>query len=306
MANGKWIAGLTPEMPADEAARVVLSVRLSAVRHHLPLAVEQAADDIEHVHQLRVATRRAETAVWAFRDFLPKKPRRRVKRVLRAVRRAAGAARDWDVFLVRYAREKSAAADVIAGYALRERAAAQDALAAVAARRSVAVGDACATVPAAVRAKDTDPPLCLKAHAEAVLADLFARFAREIEESPASVTKLHELRLTAKRLRYAMEVFAGSCAPSLREVLYPAVEEAQELLGAAHDAAVAASRLEQIEREMRYLPGGNAERAQAGIATRAAKAKGRAEANERAFREWVGKWRAIAAEYPPGPVNPST
>ena len=101
MAEGKWITGLTPEMPADEAARVVLAVRLSAVRHHLLLASERAAEDVEHVHQLRVATRRAGAAVWIFRDLMVRKVLRDCKRTLRAVRRAAGAARDWDVFLAR-------------------------------------------------------------------------------------------------------------------------------------------------------------------------------------------------------------
>jgi hypothetical protein len=62
MADGKWIAGLTPEMPIEEAARIVLAVRLSAARHHLPLAAGRADEDVEHVHQLRVASRRAGAA----------------------------------------------------------------------------------------------------------------------------------------------------------------------------------------------------------------------------------------------------
>ena len=130
MAEGKWVTGLHPGMPADEAARVALSVRLSAVRHRLPPAAERAAEDVEHVHQLRVATRRAGAAVGIFRDLLPPKPRRAARTVLRAVNRAAGAARDWDVFQEMLAAPGAAppsdgeAAGFLAGYALRERVAA--------------------------------------------------------------------------------------------------------------------------------------------------------------------------------------
>ena len=87
-------------------------------------------------------------------------------------------------------------------------------------------------------------------------------------EMPADeAAELHQLRITAKRLRYAMEVFVGCCAPPMREVLYPAVEEAQEILGGVQDAAVAASRLEQIEGELRYLPGEATDRLRPGVAT---------------------------------------
>src|SRR5436190_20655542 len=100
MIDGKWIAGLSPEMPVAEAAQVVLSARFEVVRHFLPLAVEKPHDDPEYVHQLRVGTRRAGAALRVFADCLPRKALRAVKRHLRTIRRAAGDARDWDVFLL--------------------------------------------------------------------------------------------------------------------------------------------------------------------------------------------------------------
>jgi integrase/recombinase XerD len=63
MADGKWIPGLTAEMPVAEAARAVLAARFEVVRHCLPLAVEKPYEDVEHVHQLRVGTRRAGAAL---------------------------------------------------------------------------------------------------------------------------------------------------------------------------------------------------------------------------------------------------
>ena len=62
MAEGKWIAGLTPGMPVADAARAVLAERFAVVRHFLPLAAEKPYEDAEHVHQLRVGTRRSGAA----------------------------------------------------------------------------------------------------------------------------------------------------------------------------------------------------------------------------------------------------
>ena len=99
MAEGKWIQGLRPDMGLAEAARKVLAVRLRVVREYLPRAMYHAHEDPENVHQLRVGTRRADAALRIFRPCLPGRVYRAARDRLRAVRRAAGAARDWDVFL---------------------------------------------------------------------------------------------------------------------------------------------------------------------------------------------------------------
>src|SRR3954470_19745556 len=99
MADDKWISDLHGGMPVHAAARRVLEVRLGVVRDRLPWAVHHADEDDEHVHQLRVGTRRAGAALRIFADSLPGKLHKRTRKALRQVRRAAGAARDWDVFL---------------------------------------------------------------------------------------------------------------------------------------------------------------------------------------------------------------
>src|SRR5260221_3966301 len=98
MREGKWIAGLTPETPVVDAAGRVLSARRDVVRYYLPLAAEHSHEDIESVHQLRVATRRAAAALRMFEMCMPEKRAKTAKKQLRRLRRAAGAARDWDVF----------------------------------------------------------------------------------------------------------------------------------------------------------------------------------------------------------------
>src|SRR4051812_7186642 len=99
MNDGKWIAGLKADTPLTEAARRVLTVRLEMVGEHLPLAKRGGDGAAEYVHRLRVATRRADAALRIFRLCLRKKVYRAARARLRTIRRAAGAARDWDVFL---------------------------------------------------------------------------------------------------------------------------------------------------------------------------------------------------------------
>src|SRR5262245_51299342 len=99
MADGKWIQDLRPKTPVADAARHVLTVRLQVVRDHLALALHHADEDPEHVHQLRVGTRRARAAVDIFSCCLSARDYKQARRELRRIRRAAGEARDWDVFL---------------------------------------------------------------------------------------------------------------------------------------------------------------------------------------------------------------
>src|SRR5262245_50660573 len=96
--DGKWVAGLAPEIRVGKAARLALMARLEAVHAELAGAAEMSPDP-EPVHQLRVATRRAAAAIEVFDSRLPRKAARRARKALKRVRRAAAAARDADVFL---------------------------------------------------------------------------------------------------------------------------------------------------------------------------------------------------------------
>src|SRR5947208_15609857 len=99
MADEKWIDDLRGDMPVSAAAKVTLEARFGAVRDRLPPAVFHADDDIEHVHHLRVSTRRASAALRIFADTLPGNLAKKTRKTLKRLRRSAGDARDWDVFL---------------------------------------------------------------------------------------------------------------------------------------------------------------------------------------------------------------
>src|SRR3954469_4344005 len=96
-SNAKWIEGLGPDSSVEDAARRSLEPRLTAVAQLLPMAAHLAEHDIEHVHRLRVATRRATAALKLYRDCLSQKSRRWMSKRLRKIRQAAGDARHPDV-----------------------------------------------------------------------------------------------------------------------------------------------------------------------------------------------------------------
>jgi CHAD domain-containing protein len=68
-----------------------------------------------------------------------------------------------------------------------------------------------------------------------------------------SYEDLHSVRVVAKRLRYAMEVFAECFAAPFREQLYPRIAELQEILGVVCDAHVNLARTEGLCRGLRSL-----------------------------------------------------
>ncbi len=131
-----------------------------------------------------------------------------------------------------------------------------------------------------------------------MLGELFARFCAEVDAGPASPAELHRLRITAKRLRYAIEVFAGCFPPPLKEAVYPAVEQAQELLGAVQDGHVAAERLEHVAALVRSLRPALAAKVGPGLTALTEETRRRTEEHEQAFRAWAEQWRRQTTALP--------
>ena len=98
----KWILAASADDPVRDVAARTLAVRLAAVQHFLPLAAEHSEENIEYVHQLRVATRRCVAALRLYRKILPKLPRKTLCRELKNIRQAAGRARDYDVLILHH------------------------------------------------------------------------------------------------------------------------------------------------------------------------------------------------------------
>ena len=74
--SSKWITGAKPEQPVTDVAQRALRERLNTVWFYAPLAAKKYEEDIEYVHQLRVATRRAGAGLQIFAEVLPKRETR--------------------------------------------------------------------------------------------------------------------------------------------------------------------------------------------------------------------------------------
>jgi CHAD domain-containing protein len=251
MANGKWISELNASMPLADAARRGLNVRLQVVHHYLPLALEHWTEDAEHIHQLRVGTRRAGAALSIFRCCLPGKLHKNLRKHLRKLRRAAGAARDWDVFSesLRLRESQAAAAqrcglDFLIGYSMGQRTTAQEALAAASPKAPRDFESVVVEALANLRQPSADSAArrfgdMARPRLACLLQQLESAAAGNLEE----YEHLHQVRICGKHLRYCMEIFASCFEESFKERYYPMVEEMQDILGHANDSHVASQRL---------------------------------------------------------------
>jgi CHAD domain-containing protein len=253
MADEKWIAGLFADMPAHEAAHLTLNLRLGVVRDRLPAAVFHADDDIEHVHQLRVGTRRAAAALRIFAACLPERLHKKARMTLRALRRSCGEARDWDVFLdMLQARLTKAPAkqrrglDVLLGFAHGQRVLAQDhlrqAFSADGDKFSLRIGQVSAALETARNSSVT-----LRDLAFPTLTQLLRELESAARGDLAHYEALHQVRILGKQLRYAMEIFESCFVSEFRQRYYPAVVEMQEILGLANDSYTACQRLSALQ-----------------------------------------------------------
>lgn len=245
MESSKWVAAVSPDDSVHMVALRTLESRLADVEHYLPLAALSSQEDVEHVHQLRVATRRAVAASKLYRRCFPSM-REELCQSLKAIRRAAGQARDLDVLV---ARLESSATDLRAAGFLavvkHQRQQAQEPLQAAYEATQGA---------ASLRQLWEALRRGAEQHSTAVQPKPFPRFARRqlrkvvrkfFDAEPREMDDLealHAFRIRGKQLRYAIELLVAGFPAKLREQLYPRLEQLQDRLGAINDHVVALGR----------------------------------------------------------------
>lgn len=233
--------GDTAEAALAGATRHLLEVLLAESRRVSP-------EEARGVHQSRVALRRLRSLVRLFRPADPAWAE--WNRGLGALARAFGAARDWDVFVAGIGAGTLAALEgdgrlrALLRAAERERRAAYAALATTLAgpgfRALVFEGLRLAALPPA-----GETPLAPLA--AALLRKRWRRLKRAgrvIEELAPEA--LHEMRLDAKRLRYAAEPFAALWPGRRARRFNRRLAALQEALGLANDAQVARALASQL------------------------------------------------------------
>ena len=239
-------AGLSPPDAFAYAASHLLGVLLL----HAPRAA--AGETGEPVHQMRVALRRLRSLSSLFRDAIACAEVAALRPALKALATALGPARDWDVFLA----ETGGAVAT----AFPDEPAVAALIAAVETRRAAAYADL-ATILAG-------PALTILALQTAILvqtrpwpastqdtaafgAALLSRRRHQVTKRSANPAhlpeaELHQLRLKAKRLRYAAEVFAPLSAGRPARKFLKRVAALQQALGLLNDGVVAASLMHAL------------------------------------------------------------
>ena len=255
MGNSKWIKVSDLEQPLAKVARKSLRNRLGTVARFAPLAAYNSGDDVKYVHRLRVSTRRAQAAFSLFSDLLTKKEARWMKHRLRSLRKAAGDARDLDVLSERFNKYAKIKMDKdwwrFEKRMRKLRKKAQEPLVDVVQDLERTQFDKrCRALEEKVRWRwevEPEPTFCVAARAR--LRPMVNEFLVEARSNLPDIDAMHDLRISAKRLRYAMELLWGAFDDAFRSQLYPALKQVQEEIGPANDRATSVAMLNRWMRQ---------------------------------------------------------
>lgn len=293
-----------PSDPAPHHVRAALDLRLRALLRHDPGT--RTGEDIEDLHQMRVAVRRMRATLKAARPLLDAAWADGLRAELGWLGRALGPVRDLDVLLLRLRGEAAtlpererAAAEVLVGGLEAERVEARAAmLAALEAPRYTALVERLAD---AIRLPLPTPSAT---QAQPELMDLVRGEVRRLQKAvrragddPADEV-LHALRIDGKRVRYTGELVQpalarGRQAKAVRRLL-AATAELQEVLGDHQDACVAEHRVRAL---LDGLATGSEEALDAHVVFVAGRLVERERARAEALRgQWRAAWERVRAQ----------
>ena len=244
---------LDPAWTPGAAARAVVSAALEQLQANEAGVIESA--DPEYLHQFRVALRRLRSALRVFRKALEPGFVEVANRELKWVATLTGPARDWDVLathtlpaILSAWGESRSARSVRARVASRRRSARDALREALGSPRYARLVLAIARWLATPSTEPAQHAAALGEFATSVVTKRHRKLlagARRLSALPPA--ERHQLRLEAKRLRYALDgfetLFRRGRLGAYRELL----AEIQDDLGRANDAAVATRLLADLK-----------------------------------------------------------
>ena len=207
--------------------------------------------DIEYIHRMRVATRRLRSALRIFRASFPKQEYKRYTKDIRAVTRALGAARDLDVHLELLEKlppqfNDPMLAPGINRLQLRLKQQRQEAQSSVIEAMTTLEEDETLRKIARWAAPWLEKSESVYLYSPALYELAFSSIRTRLQEmmvfdqavrNETNITELHAMRISAKRLRYTMEVFENLYGDEIKPFINQ-IKKLQDLLGSIHDADV--------------------------------------------------------------------
>ncbi len=267
MAKAKPIANI--DCP-DGAGKIIQQVLLARLKNMCALR-ESALDwdDPDGVHDMRVASRRLRSALSDFKPYVRKEglPSRRLK----AIAKSLGAVRDEDVVLAALDELRSKANDkvaagieAIAEEHRRQRRQARSVLetviksAALAELREDFRHRLNTAIKPSQSSRDKGQILTFSQVGTKVISERLTKLcdARNAFYQPLRTRQLHKLRILAKRLRYAVELFAP-CGGSDYKRIAKEIARLQTALGELHDCDV---WIANLARRLKKGEGGGGDR----------------------------------------------
>jgi CHAD domain-containing protein len=238
------VEGVDAETPVDVAAPAILRAKSDPL-----FALEERAaggQDMDAVHDMRVASRRLREALRLLEPFFPPKRYQTVFRSVRVITRTLGPVRDSDVFidafrgLIRWLPEggRKAVAFFI-GYRLGRRRAELATMRRSLSKLDLAQGrksfERFASAPKHTKASARRLGDLAHEAVEQRLATVYGYLPAALSED--NIEAQHAMRIAVKQLRYAVEVFAP-CYGEEFERLHATLTEMQDVLGDLHDLHV--------------------------------------------------------------------
>jgi CHAD domain-containing protein len=219
------------------------------LKRHLPAAV---AGDDHGVHQARVATRRLREAMPVLAGGLKKSKAGKARKKIRRLTGALGAVRETDVTLQILAElaqgEKlpRTAIEEVRAHVMAERDRRRTVMLERLERVNIdKLGRRLSTVAEALQRTDSEAW-------RDVLSSRLLKRSRRLAEAVGEAgqmyapERLHEVRIAAKKLRYALELAADSKIDGAAALLRP-MKRVQDLLGRLHDLQVLQSHVAEVQ-----------------------------------------------------------
>jgi CHAD domain-containing protein len=250
---------LSPDDTMDQAARKILTFHFQHMLYHEPGT--RAGEDIEELHDMRVATRRMRAAFRVFEDYVDGKQLKPIRKGASRTCSKLGSVRDLDVFWEKTQRyldglppeRQDGLMPLREAWEAEREQAREDMLAYLDSERYTEFKERSAelmqtpnawALPALTKKGEAVPhrvrhvvPMEVYERVAGVLA-----YDEWVNEPDISLKRLHRLRIAGKRLRYTLEFFEEVLAPQTSDLIKQ-MKRLQDHLGDLQDAVVASELL---------------------------------------------------------------